>query len=335
MFMSNRLRSAVLFGVMIGFGHGPASAQDGGTLSITGTFKMSQVYGGVGDDLAAVFANGYDHWWKLTLNGVSYSHDYYFAPESWGYTEEFRTRVHATSFTFEFFGPDAAILNEVVGSHLVQGGVPDGGVLELVNGEDSYEGTYMTWVLRLYPPDPDAGFYFVTSPFGWFTGAQFPADELGYPLVQPQRLSWADSLIWYVHDGIAGALVSNSDIMDIGSDQPPVLPPPQISIDDASIFEGRRGAATLYMRVTLYSASTATVTVNYQTADGTAVAASDYGSASGALTFQPGETVKTIAISIKGDRKREPNETFRVQLSNAVGANLGRSVGVATILNDD
>ena len=87
---------------------------------------------------------------------------------------------------------------------------------------------------------------------------------------------------------------------------------------------------------TLERASSQVVTVDYRTSDGTALVSNkDYVRASGALTFQPGEITKTIAVSIKGDLRREPHETFTVQLSNAVGANLGRSVGTATIINDD
>jgi hypothetical protein len=78
-----------------------------------------------------------------------------------------------------------------------------------------------------------------------------------------------------------------------------------------------------------------TVTVRYATDSGSAVAPSDYTSTSGTLTFQPGQTSRMISIAIKGDRKREPNETFSVQLSNSVGATIADAVATATILNDD
>ena len=77
------------------------------------------------------------------------------------------------------------------------------------------------------------------------------------------------------------------------------------------------------------------ITVSYSTANGTAVANSDYTAASGTLTFQPGETSRTISVSIKGDRKREADETFSVQLSNAVGATIEDASATVTILNDD
>ena len=56
---------------------------------------------------------------------------------------------------------------------------------------------------------------------------------------------------------------------------------------------------------------------------------------SGTLTFQPGQISRTISVAIKGDRKREPNETFTLQLSNAVGATIADGSATVTILNDD
>jgi len=56
----------------------------------------------------------------------------------------------------------------------------------------------------------------------------------------------------------------------------------------------------------------------------------------GTLTFAPGETTKTITIIVKGDSKKEANETFYLDLfglsSNAL---FTKNRGVGTILNDD
>jgi len=87
--------------------------------------------------------------------------------------------------------------------------------------------------------------------------------------------------------------------------------------------------------VTLSQSLTRTLTVNYATANGTAQAKSDYTAASGKLTFLPGQTSRTISVSIITDRKREPTETFTVKLSNAVGATIDRGVATATIVDDD
>ena len=118
------------------------------------------------------------------------------------------------------------------------------------------------------------------------------------------------------------------------SPEPPPLP--ELSINDVSIVEGRRGTRNAYFTVALSSASEETVSVEYVTADGTAlVSGGDYYPASGVVTFQPGDTAATIAVKVRGDRRREPDETFFVYLGNPIGATLADDEGIGTILNDD
>jgi hypothetical protein len=329
----NVLQWAGALVLAISLSPGRVVAQD--TLSITGTFKMNELYGAVGD-LAGVQPNAADRWWKLTLHGVSYSRHFSFWTDGMaGFWDVQSTRVHATSFTFEFFGSDAAILNEVVSSRLTRGSLADGAFLELSDAIDQWGGHlgYGFWSVGLYPSETATFVDFGISD-DWVV-PEFAYDELGYPLVQPQRLYGGNSTIRDYRPGNAGALLSYSDIVDIDSDQQPILPPPQVAIRDASTPEGNRGTTSLLIAVSLNSATNQVVTVSFQTADGTAVAGTDYVAASGTVTFQPGETSKTIAISIKGDRKREANETFTVHLSNAIGATISDGVGTATILNDD
>jgi hypothetical protein len=77
------------------------------------------------------------------------------------------------------------------------------------------------------------------------------------------------------------------------------------------------------------------VTVTYATAEGSASPGVDYTPASGVLTFAPGETTQTLAVSVLGDLLYEPDETFSVALSSPVYAVLGDATGVGTIYNDD
>src|SRR5438876_6853139 len=75
--------------------------------------------------------------------------------------------------------------------------------------------------------------------------------------------------------------------------------------------------------MSLSTASFPTITVNYATADGTAtVADGDYVAASGTVTFLPGVTSQPVAVTVNGDTKSEPNETFFVNLSNPVNATI-------------
>jgi uncharacterized repeat protein (TIGR01451 family) len=77
------------------------------------------------------------------------------------------------------------------------------------------------------------------------------------------------------------------------------------------------------------------VTVDFATADGTAVAPADYPAASGTLTFDPGEMVQTITIAVVDDAAFEDDETFFVNLSNESGGFLADNQGVGTIVNGD
>jgi len=71
------------------------------------------------------------------------------------------------------------------------------------------------------------------------------------------------------------------------------------------------------------------------TANGSAAAGSDYTFVSGTLAFSPGETSKTITVAVTGDRTRESDETFRINLSAADGATIADAQGSGTIRNDD
>jgi len=70
-------------------------------------------------------------------------------------------------------------------------------------------------------------------------------------------------------------------------------------------------------------------------ADGTAANGVDYESAAGTLTFNPGETAKTVTVLINGDTSFEPNETFFLNLTSPVNATIGDAQGQGTITNDE
>src|SRR3989442_1211706 len=111
---------------------------------------------------------------------------------------------------------------------------------------------------------------------------------------------------------------------------------PGISINDVTVTEGNSGTTNAVFTVSLATLSSQTITVNYATANGTATLAdNDYQSASGTLTFSPGQTNKTITVLVNGDIKFEPNETFQVNLSGATNGFVSDNQGIGTIVNDD
>jgi Ca2+-binding RTX toxin-like protein len=110
---------------------------------------------------------------------------------------------------------------------------------------------------------------------------------------------------------------------------------PAISVNDVTVAEGATGTTDATFTVTLDRTSEKTVTVDYDTADGSAQAPGDYTAATGTLTFEPGQTTKQVTVPVKGDALDEENETFSLLLSDAVEATIDDATGVGTITDDD
>lgn len=88
----------------------------------------------------------------------------------------------------------------------------------------------------------------------------------------------------------------------------------QFSVNSIKITED---LGILNVSVVRTGGSSGDLTVNYSTIDGSAVAGQDYTSTSGTLTFNNGETSKTIQIPILDDATTEPDETFTVALHSS------------------
>jgi photosystem II stability/assembly factor-like uncharacterized protein len=121
-----------------------------------------------------------------------------------------------------------------------------------------------------------------------------------------------------------------------GSNTVSVTPYPSLSVNSVTKTIGTSGTTKFVFTVTLSTASALAVTVNYATADGTAtVAAGDYQFAAGTLTFSPGQTSKTITVSVNNTTAVTPFKTFFVNLSAASHAILLLKQGTGTILNNN
>jgi len=109
-----------------------------------------------------------------------------------------------------------------------------------------------------------------------------------------------------------------------------------LSISDVTEYEPFSDTTDFLFLVTLSETVSGTVTVDWATADGTAIAADgDYVSTSGQLTFDPGVQIQTITVTVNDDNIYEPTETFTVNISNATNATITDSIGLGTILNVD
>jgi len=113
-------------------------------------------------------------------------------------------------------------------------------------------------------------------------------------------------------------------------------PTPTLSISDVTVTEGNIGTVNAAFAITLSAASGQTVSVWAQTADGTALAGSDYLAAGPVpVTFSPGMTTTYLQMVVNGDVVDEGNETFFVNLSSPTNATIADGSGMGTILNDD
>jgi hypothetical protein len=110
---------------------------------------------------------------------------------------------------------------------------------------------------------------------------------------------------------------------------------PSIVISDVTVMEGDAGPVAALFDVSLSETSSVSVTVQYGTSNGTAVAASDYVATNGTLNFPAGSLTQTVTVSVSGDIYVEGTESYYVQLSNAVSGTILDEQAVGTITDDD
>lgn len=165
--------------------------------------------------------------------------------------------------------------------------------------------------------------------------------------VAPGRM---DGIDFTVAPGASVCIGANSNVGTAlaGHDRTPVSMPfdietlgpctdirPLLIVQDATAAENE-ASGVMTFDVTLSEQSAGVVTVNYTTVDGTALAESDFVAESGSIMFQPGELTQTINIQLIDDDVVESSETFTVQLSNPVNADVGiQSTGEGTIIDDE
>ena len=111
--------------------------------------------------------------------------------------------------------------------------------------------------------------------------------------------------------------------------------PPTLTINDKTITEGDLGTQIMTFTVSLSAQSQKTISVDYTTANGTAISGSDYTATNGTLIFAPGEITKNISVQVIGDRSIESDETFFLNLSSATNATIADVQGIGTIVNND
>src|SRR5262249_21381136 len=113
-----------------------------------------------------------------------------------------------------------------------------------------------------------------------------------------------------------------------------IVADPAVNVQDANVVEGP--GATLDFLVTLTNPSNNIITINYATADGTAVAPVDYTETARALTFQPGDPLtQTISVPVVDDATWRGTRNLTLSLVTATDAAVGNGTATGAIVDDD
>jgi hypothetical protein len=116
---------------------------------------------------------------------------------------------------------------------------------------------------------------------------------------------------------------------------------PTVAINDISLAEGNAGTTNFQTTITVTGASEVAGGFNFQTADGTATAGSDYTAITPTAAVIPANVNRTTAtlngsiVLVNGDTAVEPDETFFLNGSSCTDCSFADNQGVATIQNDD
>ena len=108
--------------------------------------------------------------------------------------------------------------------------------------------------------------------------------------------------------------------------------PPTIAISDASVLED---VGSINVTVSLSNVSSETISVDVDTLNGSAISGIDYTEYSNTLIFNPGETSKSVTLSILADTLDEFDESFNVVISNPSNASIANESAKVTIIDSD
>jgi hypothetical protein len=118
-----------------------------------------------------------------------------------------------------------------------------------------------------------------------------------------------------------------------------VVPPEGLIRFDQRTFQVRENVGSAVITVRRTGGSVGEVTVDYTTADASAVAPDDYESTSGTLTFGDGEEgLRTFLVPIVDDTEAEPTERIQLMLDGVTGGALlhpDHDVSTLLVFDDD
>ena len=106
-----------------------------------------------------------------------------------------------------------------------------------------------------------------------------------------------------------------------------------IAVNNPSVVDGSGGATTpVTFTITRTGSLSGPLTVNWATADDTAIAGTDYVAASGTATFADGQATQTVTVTTLDNNNLNPNLDFKLIATPSGGTSV---MGLAAIVNDD
>ena len=126
-----------------------------------------------------------------------------------------------------------------------------------------------------------------------------------------------------IANGVAQATIRDNDAA------------PKLTINDVTVTEKTNATVNALFTIKLSAASALPVTVDYATSADTATEGGDYQASRGSITFNPGETTKTITVVTKDDLLYETSEVFLVNLTNSMRAAILDGQGRGTIKDNE
>lgn len=155
--------------------------------------------------------------------------------------------------------------------------------------------------------------------------------QVTVPVTGDRQYEDTERFAIYLSDPVGATVTDATSALTVTNDDP-YDGPVELSVDDAAVSEGA-GAVQLTVRLSV--AREEVVTVRLTTSAGSATDPADFHGVDQTVTFEPGETVKSVAVAIVDDPDAETQETFTAALSAPVGATVADPDAVVTIIDND
>lgn len=172
-----------------------------------------------------------------------------------------------------------------------------------------------------------------TAKSGTLTFTASPGSQTVTVVTLDDAVGEGDETVLFNLSGATGATISTSQGIGTITDNDGACSGVSFTIaSNGAVTEGTSSVFT----VTKAGTTGSSCSVNYATANGSAIAGSDYTAKSGTLSFTSSQTSKTVSVSTTNDTAVESAETFSMSPSAPTnGATLGSPSSATATINDN